>query len=140
MAFTFFPVFFSLILFPVSMVGPCSYLVFVTASNTAPGIADGKWLWLGIDGVAVVYLALYCGLFYLCARLTFCFSQKWPHPVGRTFLKIIFLLIIFSSSFLNVIHANSFANSTGTYDFWSGYVRFMKPFNLGYSSSNAATR
>jgi hypothetical protein len=125
-AFTFFPVVFSLILFPVSMVGPCSYVAFVTASNFFATVSQAGCFGLLIDGFNYLIIAVYCGLFYLCARLTFTLSNEFEKAAGKILFQIICLLIVFASSFLNVIHSDSFVNATGTYNFWTGCVRFLE--------------
>jgi|GEM_PF-3383430 len=131
LAFTFVPVIFPL--GAVSMIGPCSYVAFVTLpkviaslfyDNSVPSI-DGTISFL-FTCYSLLFFILYGGLFYLCAHFTFRFSWEESNSKGRLFIQTIILIIVFSCSFLNVIHADSFVNATGTYDFWNGAARLLK--------------
>jgi len=126
LAFTFVPVFFSLILAPVSTVAPCSYVAFVTSFNSISLVSQGHWEGLLIEAVNILYLAIYCGIFYLCGRLLFRVSEGFEKPAGKISFQLIVLLIVLSCSFLRVIQGSSFVNWTGAYNFWSGCARFLE--------------
>jgi hypothetical protein len=126
LAITFVPVIFSLFLLPVSMVSPCSYVVFVTSSNTVEAIFQGHWDAMALTAFNGAYLAFYCGLFYLCARFTFQISNEIAKPEGKVFFQVIILLALFSCSFLKVIQGSFFVNWTGAYGFWGGCLRFWQ--------------
>ena len=126
LAFTFVPVIFSLIIFPVSLVGPCSYVAFIAIANSLVEVPKGEWAVLALDAVDVAYLALYCGIFYLFAGLTYRISNEFEKSAGKIILQILFLLAVFSCSFLRVIQGSTFVNWTGAYDFWGGCARFWQ--------------
>ncbi len=126
LAFTFVPVWFSLSSWPVSFVGPCGYVVFVSAANFWTMVSQGHWEGLGLPAINLLYVTLYMCVFYFCARLTFHVSEEFEKPAGKTSFQLLFLLIVFSCSFLKVIHGSSFVNLTGTYDFWTGFARFFE--------------
>ena len=126
LAFTFVPVWFSLVSAPVSFVGPCGYVAFVTLSNFLKMASQGHWQVLGLTAINLLDVALYTGVFYICARLMFHVSEEFEKVAGKISFQLLFLLMVFSCSFLKVIHGSSFVNLTGTYDFWTGCARFWE--------------
>jgi hypothetical protein len=127
-AFTFVPVFFCYSPAPVSFVGPCCYVAFVTTSNYIHELSQGQWEGLAFAAINYLYVAFYVGIFYLSARLTYHTSEGFEKPAGKYSFQFLFLLILFSCSFLRVIQGSSFVNWTGAYDFWSACARFWETF------------
>ena len=133
LAFIFVPVIFPL--GAVSMVGPCSYVAFVTLPKVVIALFQSNSITIESESVITYIIAfyfavlifIYCGLFYVCSRFTFRISQKSLGPSGPLFFQIVFLCIVLSCSFLNVIHSDSFVNSSGTYNFWTGAIRLFNP-------------
>ena len=117
--FAFAPVCFYACSAPVFITSPCSYIAFVTLSKTVSVLSEGFMFWLLLDGAIWLSLALYCFLFYLGARFTFHISDKAPKLAGKFVFQFVMLALLFSSSFLNVIHSDYFVNETGA-------IRFLK--------------
>jgi hypothetical protein len=124
LALTFVHVFFSSFSWPVSFVGPCGYVAYVTLANSVEIVAQGHWEGLAIEAVNGFELAFYAGIFYLCARFTFRCSKGIPAPTIKLIFQFLVLSVVFSCSFLRVIQGSSFVNWTGAYDFWGGCARF----------------
>ena len=101
-------------------------MAFITLFNFLMEVTKGEWAGLALDAVKFVYVALYCGIFYLFAGLTYRISNEFEKSAGKILFQILFLLTVFSCSFLRVIQGSSFVNWTGAYDFWGGCARFWQ--------------
>ncbi len=101
-----------------NLIVPCCYLIL-------GGLLAGLWDWGGII-FGGVYIALYLGLFYLFARVSFNLISRATNAKLRLALQILVLLAIFSCSFLRVIVNSGFRGNSGTYNFWTACVRYLE--------------
>jgi hypothetical protein len=115
LAVTFVPVLFFFI--TGGLVAPCCYEAFT--------ILEGK---PGLVGLRLLYLFLYLVLFYLLARISFSLSSLPANRTAQVGVQILFLLLLFSCSYLRIIHETTFEDKTfddsGMYNFWEACARF----------------
>jgi hypothetical protein len=114
LAIMFVPVFLDFLM--LRMLVPCCGVIFWIFWKLSTGISNS--VDVTIDGISCVYLAFYGCVFYFAARMTFWLSEKIQTSRYRFIVQAIFLLTLFSCSFLRVINATSFFEGvSGTYNF-----------------------
>jgi ABC-type Fe3+-siderophore transport system permease subunit len=99
------------------LIAPCCY--------QALTILEGK---PGLSGLRIFSLIVYLGLFYLLARVSFWLSGSIANRTGQKVMQVLFLVLLFSCSFIRVIHESAAGGGTndnsGTYNFWEACARY----------------
>ena len=118
LAITFVPVLF--FYFLSALVAPCSYLIFRMLTYFDQN-------YLAQEVVALLYLTIYIGLFYVTSRCTFWASMLASKRTTRIAIQSLILLGLFSCSFLRVIEQSGLrVGMSGTYNFWGACVRYLQ--------------
>jgi hypothetical protein len=114
LAIIFVPLFFDF--FFGALVAPCCYAIFALCESFSEP-----------DLLMLFYIVVYLGLFYVAARCTFWVSMLPTSRAAQIVIQSLFLLILFSCSFVRVIEQGPVQyGSSGTYDFWGACVRFLQ--------------
>ena len=73
-----------------------------------------------------VYSAIYLGLFYLAARLTYWLTSRVSRQPLRLSVQCLLLASLFCCSFLRVLTYGSIQGRGGTYNFWTAVERHFE--------------
>lgn len=73
-----------------------------------------------------LYSALYLGLFFLAAKLTYWMTLKVRSKELRLVAQCVVFASLFSCSFLRVLTYGSIRGRGGTYNFWTAVSRYFE--------------
>jgi len=76
----------------------------------------------------IVQAALYVGLFYWAARLSFRLSRMGGNTLTQGTLQIVFLVLLLACSLLPILGEADIRGCTGTYNFWTAAVQYFKVY------------
>jgi hypothetical protein len=100
-----------------ALISPCCYAILTIFSDQRI-----------IAELTAFYVAVYLGLFYLLARISFWSSNLFPNRTGKKAVQMLVLVLLFSCSFIRVIQEDVAApgdnEQTGTYNFWKACARY----------------
>jgi hypothetical protein len=103
-------------------------VAYLTVTKTLATASGGNWIALSgfiAECLSYLLLSIYCGAFYLGARLSFGFTETFRSGAATALLQLLILVGIFCCSLIKIIHSDSFAHAPGTYDFWQALSLFL---------------